>query len=93
MRVLMVGGSVSGQVFEFDDEDSLGVVVEDDQRASFQYERRTIYTHAGQEWVHFVCGNLDYDQVLEIVYKSDLSNTGKLRVLGPGHGRARDGDV
>jgi hypothetical protein len=83
MRVLLAGGPMSGRIIDIEPEKSRGVIVEDKKGEVFRYERRTVYTHAGQEWVLYVCGDFEYDQLMRIIAESDLSDTGKIRILGP----------
>jgi hypothetical protein len=82
MQALLVGGPLHGTLTTLEDERALSVTGEDDA-AEFSYIRRSSSAQFGSEVALFVYGRPTYEDVIDAVRRSSLSQTAKLRVLGP----------
>ena len=83
MQALLVGGPLHGTLATLEDETALSVTSEDAATAEFSYIRRSSNAQFGTEVTLFVYGRPTYDEVVDAIQRSKLSQTAKLRVLGP----------
>jgi hypothetical protein len=82
MQALLVGGPRHGDVMLLDGGDKHVIVHKDEAGAQFLYVKRSSHSQLGTEVDLFVHARPTYDEVLDAIAKSSLSETAKLRVLG-----------
>lgn len=83
MQALLVGGPLHGKRILLDDDEARAVAGADAQGVEHVYVRRSGHAQFGSEVALFVDGRPTYEQVVDAITRSDLTQTAKLRVLGP----------
>ena len=82
MRALLVGGPLHGKLIPIESEDLVKVYSKHDDGETYEYIRHNNYPMAGKDWVLFMRGAVDANQVIDAIQQSDLTNTSKLRAIG-----------
>ena len=84
MQALFVGGPLHGLVEILEDKDALVLTREGDGE-DIEYFRRSGGSALGSEMALFVYDRPTYEQLVDAVSKSAMTNTAKMRVIGPQH--------
>lgn len=82
MQALLVGGPLHGKRVVLEDVHTRAVAGADAQGVEHVYVRRSGHAQFGTEVALFVDGRPTYEQVVDAINRSDLTQTAKLRVLG-----------
>ena len=70
-----------GKSIPVDSETMVKVFSKNEDSQVYQYVRHTHYPLAGNGWILFVLGEPDYDEMIDAIQQSAMSDTGKQRVL------------
>lgn len=77
----MVGGPLHGELIPVESETVVKVFSKAGETEVYEYIRHSKFPIAGKGWALFVWGTPDFDTVMDAIQKSELSDTGKQRVM------------
>lgn len=81
MKALLVGGPLHGKLIPIEKEALVKVFSKNGESEVYEYIRYSKFPMAGKGWVLFVWGEAEFDLIIDAIQKSDLSDTGKQRVM------------